>query len=121
MFNNPFSFEGRIRRTEYGITSLLFMFFLVAINILLEPGGDDRNLDAIITLILYIPLGWFKLAQGVKRCHDLGNSGWWQLIPFYFFWLLFEEGEKRTNRYGVDPKLNFTPGQGKINQPIKNN
>jgi uncharacterized membrane protein YhaH (DUF805 family) len=74
---------------------------------LLDPNNSENNnsIEAIIYLILFVFILWFNLAQGAKRCHDLGNSGWWQIIPFYFFWLLFEEGENRINRYGQNPKI----------------
>ena len=54
--------------------------------------------------LVYIPLLWFLYAQGAKRCHDLGNSGWWQIIPFYIFWLLFQDGQTGVNKYGNNPK-----------------
>jgi hypothetical protein len=42
---------------------------------------------------------WFLWAQSAKRCHDLNKSGWWQLIPFYFFVLLFSTGDYGPNQY----------------------
>ena len=55
-------------------------------------------------LILLIPVYWFLLAQGAKRCHDRGNSGWYQIIPFYNLWMLFADSEKGVNDYGLNPK-----------------
>lgn len=106
MFNNPFSFDGRIRRSEYGLSFIIYILVATFLNLPLtsmrstgqEPGA------AGLVLILFIPLLWFLWAQGAKRCHDLGNSGWWQLIPFYVFWLIFAEGENGNNKYGDNPK-----------------
>ena len=54
--------------------------------------------------IISIPMLWFTYAQGAKRCHDRGHSGWYQLIPFYVFVLLFGKGEDGENEYGDNPK-----------------
>ena len=59
---------------------------------------------AIIYLVTLLPLLWIICAQGAKRCHDRGNSGWYQIIPFYFLWMIFAEGESGSNEYGESPK-----------------
>lgn len=64
----------------------------------------SKEVFALIGLMLLIPLYWFVFAQNTKRCHDFGHSGWWQLIPFYGLWLLFQEGEFDSNKYEDDPK-----------------
>jgi uncharacterized membrane protein YhaH (DUF805 family) len=102
MFENAFSFEGRIRRTEYGISIIIYAVIAAVINLIISGSKGDM---AIIGLA-FIPLLWFLLAQAAKRCHDVGNSGWWQLIPLYGFWLLFQEGELGQNQYGNNPKGN---------------
>ena len=100
MFENVFSFDGRIRRTEFGISLIIYVVIAVIINLIISGSNGDM---AIIGLA-YIPLLWFIWAQAAKRCHDIGNSGWWQLIPFYVFWLLFQDGELGQNHYGNNPK-----------------
>ncbi len=96
MFKNPFSFQGRIRRTEYGLSIII----TALINIITFGFG----------IFLTLP---FMIAQNTKRCHDLGKSGWWQLIPFYAVILLFEGGQNGINQYGADPKA--------INNSFSNN
>ena len=69
----------------------------------MEP--DEPSLGACLFVLLpYVPVIWLLLAQGAKRCHDLGHSGWYQLIPFYVFWMLFEDGDRLVNEYGISPK-----------------
>ncbi len=100
MFKNPFSFKGRIRRLEYGISYLIYVAFYIGLSALEEV--DDSF--SIIVLIIFIPLIWFLFAQRAKRCHDRGNSGWYQLIPFYDLWLLFGDSDYGPNKYGDNPK-----------------
>ena len=106
MFNNPFSFDGRIRRSEFGLSVMIYIvcnFILGAIGGAIDYSSDSTG-GSIMILILTLPLLFFSWAQGAKRCHDIGNSGWWQLIPFYWLWLLFQDGEVGPNKYGEDPK-----------------
>lgn len=100
MFNSPFSFEGRIRRTEYGFSLIIyFVLYFIMILIIEESRG---SLD--ILGLAYIPMLWFLWAQGAKRCHDIGVTGWMQLVPFYVLWMIFQEGKPHTNSYGSNPK-----------------
>lgn len=101
MFSSPFSFKGRIRRTEYGISLIIVTFINFFMSLILNSDSEEV---IILYFIILIPLVWFNLAQGAKRCHDLGNSGIFQLIPLYFFWMLFSDGDKVTNEYGISPK-----------------
>ncbi|MBM3402096.1 MAG: DUF805 domain-containing protein [Bacteroidetes bacterium] len=96
MFRAPFSFNGRIRRMEYGISIIIY---LIAYSLIV-----GMSLSSVIFLVAFVPLIWFLWAQGAKRCHDRGNSGWYQIIPFYALWMLFAEGDKNENEYGNSPK-----------------
>lgn len=97
MFNNLFSFDGRIRRTEYGISLIIWFAYIFICAFVFR-----QNLD--VYKVLFYSSYWFLWSQGAKRSHDLGNSGWWQIIPFYMLWLLFQDGEIGENKYGQDPK-----------------
>ena len=103
MFKRPFSFHGRIRRTEYCISFIIYFIWAVIQNVSTQSNDASEGL-IIFSLVTYIPMLWFLWAQNCKRCHDRGNSGWYQLIPFYFFVLLFGDGEEGTNDYGDNPK-----------------
>lgn len=102
MFKNPFSFEGRIRRLEYGLSLIAYYASAVVLQLIFAQFEDSDSY--LLLFVFWIPLFWFIVAQGAKRSHDRGNSGWWQLIPFYPLFMLFADGEPHTNEYGEDPK-----------------
>lgn len=103
MFKRPFSFNGRIRRLEYGISFIFYFIWYVFIDVMSKT-SDPSPAASIFILVSFIPMIWFLWAQNAKRCHDRGNSGWYQLIPFYFIVLLFGEGDEGENEYGDNPK-----------------
>jgi|TARA_B110000967_G_C18715652_1_gene475048 hypothetical protein len=96
MFSAPFSFNGRIRRLEYGISIIIYYTAAAILNAI--------AIDSPIFLLGFIPILWFLFAQGTKRCHDRGNPGWWQIIPYYVFWMIFADGVKHDSVYGSSPK-----------------
>jgi POT family proton-dependent oligopeptide transporter len=59
---------------------------------------------SLLVSLLAIPFLWISFAQGAKRSHDLGNSGWFQLIPFYWVVLLTAKGKPLGNEYGENPR-----------------
>jgi uncharacterized membrane protein YhaH (DUF805 family) len=111
-------FEGRARRKEY------WMFVLV--NLLI--GCGLAVLDSVLhwtTSLGYGRLSGFyelamlvpSLAVGARRLHDIGRSGWWQLIvlvPFAGVIVLIVffaiDGQAGSNEYGADPKTGETSG-----------
>lgn len=98
MFKNIFSFSGRIRRTEYWLTAILIEFILIPLVFIIGIG------TLVGFILIIIPL-WISLAANVKRSHDMGNSGWMTLLPFYNpFFLAFGGSQQFTNEYGDSPK-----------------
>lgn len=103
MFKRPFSFHGRIRRLEYGLSVLFFYLYAIVAGFVLGliTNGDFSEATVYVCLI---PGYWFLWAQGAKRCHDRNNTGWYQIIPFYALWMLFADGDEGENDYGDNPK-----------------
>jgi uncharacterized membrane protein YhaH (DUF805 family) len=93
-------FNGRAGRSEYWWFFLAYVVVAVVFNILrLEMLGYLAN------LALLLP----SLAVGARRLHDIGKSGWFQLvwlIPFIgwaimIYWLVQPSGP--ANEYGEGP------------------
>lgn len=98
MFKNIFSFDGRIRRTEYWLTTPLVWAIMIPITIL-------AAFSVVLIFFIWIIPIWITLAASVKRSHDLGNSGWMILIPFYNpLFLAFGGSQPFSNQYGENPK-----------------
>lgn len=97
-----FSFRGRISRSDYWV----FFFICNSVNYLLLEVTDDSLQGFIIYFAFFIPLICIFFAQGSKRSHDIGDSGFCQILPWHYLSLLFKEGNKGTNEYGKNPKSN---------------
>ena len=85
MYGEIFSNPGFI--TSYGLLTLVSLFFLIP-----------------------------SLAVSVRRLHDIGKSGWFLLITLIpvvgsiiFIIYAAQEGVRRPNKYGEDPKAPQTP------------
>ena len=110
MFKKPFSFKGMIRRLEYGLSYPIaygIIFIIAFIGEFLSGllfSGSSENIATLIIIPFAIAQYWFFLAQGVKRSHDIGNSGWYILIPFYSLYTLFADSQYGKNEYGPNPK-----------------
>lgn len=73
--------------------------------------------EILLLLILMIIASWIMFAATTKRLHDLGKSGWWQLLGylfpfaqlFFLFYLIIWKGNDDLNKYGQipDKKQNF--------------
>ena len=93
-----FTFSGRAKRSEYWwfylFTTLVGVGYGSIVNddfyawLLDQPleqvlGGLDLTSSIIIVILTYIPFLVFitpTLAVGSRRLHDIGKSGWWQLL-----------------------------------------
>lgn len=100
MFQAPFSFNGRIRRSEFGFSFIIYAICYILLELAVPAGSQEMGLLGLA----FIPLIWFMWAQAAKRCHDLGRNGFWLFVPFYILWLLFQDGDAGLNEYGANPK-----------------
>lgn len=99
MFRHFFTAHGRITRCEYLWTYIIMVIYYVAMA-MWATQMPRYEVYAAICFFCYI---YFIIVAGIKRCHDLGHCGWWQLIPLYFLWMFFKRGSYETNRYGLTP------------------
>ncbi|WP_288929491.1 DUF805 domain-containing protein [uncultured Maritimibacter sp.] len=104
-------FNGRARRAEFW-WFILFVFVVSTILSLIDMAlfegvlQDIGPLSAIFTLITLIP----AIAVTGRRLHDVGRSGWWQLLFLLpvigflviLFWAV-QKGTEGPNDYGRDP------------------
>ncbi len=104
-FRHPFSFKGRIHRVEYLLTwgiHLLIVCPYIITTLLGLTFFAEKRLESIgfaLMIALLILWIWFGSAQTAKRCHDIGISGWWQLVPLLSLIVLFIPGNNKGNKY----------------------
>ena len=103
MFKNMFLFKGRARRTEFWIAYALYIVCIFLFAAMLEA-FEDSGFVVFLGFMLFLGGFWFILSEGTRRCHDLGHSGFWMLIPYYVLWMLFQNSKTGSNEYGNNPK-----------------
>ena len=104
-FRKFLTFSGRATRSEFWWFCLSYFGFCFLIGIILTAIAptllEDGPID-LISLILSIPI-W---AAASRRLHDIGKSGWWQLIGLTGIALIIlivwwaTGTEQKDNKYG---------------------
>lgn len=113
-------FEGRSRRLEYWMYTLLNMIiaalFVTALVTLAVASRDQEPTPAFFALlglavIVYLALLVPGIAVTVRRLHDRNMSGWAYLMVFIpyigsiaLFVIMLLPGTQGPNDYGPDPK-----------------
>jgi len=107
------TFSGRSQRSEYWY--FIFFYFLIifactALDTVIENKNKEEGIGlfaGLAGLALLLPL----FAVTTRRFHDIGKSGWWQLIylvPFIGTLILLvftlRDSADETNEYGPNPK-----------------
>lgn len=114
-YKNYATFSGRANRAQYWyfvVFYILVSFLLALADFFLGTAGETKNIGfmgGIFALASFIP----TVAIAVRRLHDTGRSGWWQLIiviPIIgFLVLLFflaSKGNEGENKYGAKLAIN---------------
>ena len=70
-FTKYVGFEGRATRSEYW----WWVLFLIVVGVVLGM-LQMRMVHNLFSLATLLP----SIAVGARRLHDIGKSGWWQLI-----------------------------------------
>lgn len=109
-YKNYFNFKGRSSRGAYWwwVLASFIIGFVIGFFEALSGFYDYENgygvFSSIFNSINLIP----GLALSVRRLHDIGKSGWWNLLIFtligiipLIYWAC-KKGETETNKYGDD-------------------
>ena len=98
-FTNYVGFSGRAARSEYWWWALFVILASVALNLV------SSDLAGIFSLGVLLP----GIAVGTRRLHDIGKSGWWQLLSLIplIGWLVLlywtVQPSEGDNDYGPAP------------------
>ena len=86
------------------------MLFCVILGIVAEVIdtvlGTKPLVNSLLNLALLVP----SLAVGARRLHDVGRSGWWQLLTLtvigilVLIWWWTTETKQQNNEYGAPAK-----------------
>ena len=113
--------QGRLNRWAYFVAGIkLFLMALIPYimlgigAVMLEADSGAANILGLFfllpSLVLVLPFIAASLMLQIRRCHDLGHSGWIiliGLIPYvnilFYLYIIFCPGTKGANQYGEDP------------------
>ena len=105
-FSNYINFQGRATRAEYWWWALFIVIADVVLGIVDAILGAGF-LGPLFGLAVLVP----GFALGARRLHDIGKSGWFQLLYIVIFigWIILlvwfiRQGERGQNHYGFDPR-----------------
>ena len=105
-FRNYANFSGRSSRSAYWFWFLWSVIITLFTEILRASIGGELSPVDIIDLVWSLGILVPSFALAARRLHDVGRSGWWQLIALtivgiipLFIWFV-SAGDSDTNKYG---------------------
>lgn len=109
-FSKYVDWNGRALRSEFWwwmlFTAIASIVFGIFDSVLFGTSWEDTGvLEMLFSLGTFLP----SLFVGTRRLHDVGRSGWWQLIALtivgilvlLYWWII--EGQHGENEYGPHP------------------
>ena len=104
-FSKYATFSGRASRAEFwwfALFNVLAALMLMSLATSFVGPEIGQNVALIYNLVILSP----SMAVGARRLHDMGHSGWWQLLYLtgigslvLFIWMMFA-GNPGSNRFG---------------------
>jgi len=120
---NWFSAKGRSSRKEFNCRFVMMLaIFCIGIFYFNITGRYTNNTESVVVISLALILSYLWVIIGVlaviqvffvthRRLHDLGYSGWWQLITLLplgqilMIGFVFVKGVECKNKYGDPPEF----------------
>jgi len=106
-YKNYANVQGRDTRQQYWMFYLFYIIASIILSILDGIIGTDGFLAGVFALASLVP----SIAISTRRLHDIGKSGWWQLlilIPLIGAIVLIvffvQQGMIGDNQFGNDPQ-----------------
>ena len=108
-FKKYINFNGRASRAEFWWFSLLNIIYWSFILVQIMSGAISQTFVKNWGILLALPLGIPFYMAGTRRLHDIGRTGWWQLLYLTIFggilitiWACFKS-HPAPNKYGDVP------------------
>lgn len=111
------NFEGRARRKEYWMFTLVNFLIIMALQLLLygtvgmEAGMGSTSILSLLPMLYSLAVLLPTIGVSIRRLHDTGRSGWWLLISLVpligaIVLIIFfvQDSQPGTNQYGKNPK-----------------
>lgn len=112
--------KGRIGRMSFflynyfvygNVGGLLGGIIVYMIGMLIDKESSQEIFIIGIVVVVLLSIAvlfviYMSVCLCIRRCHDIGLSGWWAVlgfIPYINLFLIFKKGQQRDNIYGPMP------------------
>ena len=100
-----FNYRDRASRSEFWYLYLFYILISIFSSIVYPVGSGSGILFFSFIIVTFI-LSLAMISVMCRRLHDVGKSGWWQLIgytiigiPIILYWLC-KNGDLSSNKFG---------------------